>query len=196
MNTHLSLLPMSIIEAVTGHISMIIEWYYIISVVLECHMLEFHPSKLKCRIPNSYLMWHSARKIACYILNIHSIKYLLHLKQAKKFKSCKIKDEGWRGVLICDEWTKICDSRVAFAPENILINLNRRFMGSTWNNSQISSLWGSCWCFYRGPLQNAHVDTYSHCSMSASTTSMTVKYRFCLHQSQFELWKSPGINLE
>ena len=53
-----------------------IEWYYIISVVLECHMLKYPPSKLLCRIPNFYLMWHSTRKIACYILYIHSSKVL------------------------------------------------------------------------------------------------------------------------
>ena len=33
-----------------------IEWYYIISMVLECHMLKYPPSKLLCRIPNFYLM--------------------------------------------------------------------------------------------------------------------------------------------
>ena len=33
-----------------------VEWHYIISVVLECHMLKYPPSKLQCKIPNSYLI--------------------------------------------------------------------------------------------------------------------------------------------
>ena len=49
-----------------------LEWYYIISVVSECHMLKYPPSKLQCKIPNSYLMQHSTRKIACYILKFYS----------------------------------------------------------------------------------------------------------------------------
>ena len=45
--------------------------------MLECHMLKYPPSKLLCRIPNFYLMWHSTQKIACYILYIHSKVYLV-----------------------------------------------------------------------------------------------------------------------
>ena len=34
----------------------VVEWYYIISIVLECYMLKYPPSQLKYKIPNSYLM--------------------------------------------------------------------------------------------------------------------------------------------
>ena len=56
-----------------NNLSFHLEWYYIISVVKECHMLKYPPSKLLYKKPNSYLMWHFEQNIACYILKFHSM---------------------------------------------------------------------------------------------------------------------------
>ena len=51
--------------------------------------VKISPSKLQCKIPNSLFMWHSTRKIACYILYIHSIKskniYICNLEEMIMF---------------------------------------------------------------------------------------------------------------
>ena len=103
-----------------------LEWYYIISVVLECHMLKYPPSKLLCRIPNFYLMWHSTRKIACYILYIHATDLAREMEVCMGGPTCATDwtAEAWRrwdwpaGRSWCQTWptSAVCDEMNVSCP--------------------------------------------------------------------------------